>query len=271
MLQLTKKEICDANFNDVQSLTTFNGNRTINGLHVKHIAEQMEGDLKFFPPITVNRVTNHIIDGQHRLEAFKSLVQNGKIPEDSTISIMYVECSVEEERELTINANVNTKKWSLDDYIQSFAHDNEEYSKLIAWCKSHPMMYENQHTPGSKKTKGSYRYRFAAAILTGKTCQKSLKDGSFSATEDEYAVGEVVYNELKSIFDLLGKGKAANLEKVATLWHERRKLHPFEVWFKMLKRKKSTFQKMPMQNGGDWEAIFNKLHTDIDREMTSNN
>lgn len=265
MLIQTEKEIRDANFNDVQSLTTFNGNRTINRLHVKNIAAQMEEDLRFFPPITVNRRTNHIIDGQHRIAAFKTLVREGRIPADSTISIMYVECSPEEERELTINANVNSKKWSLDDYIRSFAQDNEEYSRLIEWCKRHPMMYENLHMPGAKITKGGFRYRFAAAILTGKTCQSSLKDGTFSATDEGYAVGDVIYDELKRIFEVLGKGRPSSLERVAILWHERRKLHPFDDWLKMLKKKKLTYQRMPIVNSKDWEAIFNKIHTDIDK------
>ena len=262
----TEKSIFDAKISEVQTLRTFNGNRTINRLHVKHIAEQMENDLKFFPPITVNRTTGYIIDGQHRLEAFKMLVNSGRIPEDSTISIMYVDCDPVNERALTINANVNSKKWQLNDYILSYAAINEQYANLHQWCAEHPLMYENKHTPDAKKTKGGYRYRFAAALIKGKTCQKELIDGTFSATDEEYAIAEELYGQIDGIFRILGNGKPSALEKVATLWHKLHDLHPFETWIKMFKKKKDTLLKLPRDNGKEWEILFNKVHTLISTE-----
>lgn len=264
-MEKTKKVIYDANLSEVLELSTFNGNRTVNRLHVKHIAEQMEKDLRFFPPITVNIMTNHIIDGQHRLEAFKWLVKNERIPADSTISIMYVD-EIENERALTINANVFSKRWVMNDYIESYATTNEEYAKLRQWCTEHPLMYETKVSPDAKKTKGGYRYRFAAALLKGKSCQKELIDGTFTATEEEYAKAEELYGQIDEIFRIMGGGKPSAREKVATLWHQMHNLHSFADWKKMIKRNKGTLLKLPKDNGNDWEIIFNKVHSYISIE-----
>lgn len=278
------RKYTDATLPEVKKFleTPVNGNRVVNWNHVKNIAKQMADGLDFFPPITVNDNTNRIIDGQHRARAFNLLIEKGvengneikKLPENSVLPVMHVRCSEEEEMVLIIDANTNSKNWTLSDFIHRYAKEKESYSRLESWCadQSHPLLHENA---SGKKSK-TYRYRVAAAILTGKICQKELKDGSFYVTEDEYAIGDNVYNELSELFKRLeikkrdgvimrGYGKPSALEQIAILWRERRHLHLFDEWLVMFKKQRDKILRMPKDNKKDWENILNMVHTEIDK------
>lgn len=259
-----KRTYADATYEEVVNLTTFDGNRVINRLHVSNLMKDMENNMDVFPPITVNTVTKHIIDGQHRRAAFVQLIREGRLPKDSTLPVMYVTISPEDEVETTIGANVNCKSWSLSTYIDCFAAHDSEYAELKEWCKNHPLTYDNKVSKGSKTTKGGYRYRFAYAILKGSGAQKALPSGKIEISDEEYAIGEVVYSELERIFKLIDSvGKPSALEYVAIQWRKVRKAHPIEDWYAMFKKRKLTIQRMPKDNCKDWEAVFNKISTEI--------
>jgi hypothetical protein len=263
-----KRTYADATYEEVVNLATFDGNRVIDRLHVSKLMENMENYLDVFPPITVNTVTKHIIDGQHRRAAFVQLIREGRLPKDSTMEVKYVTISPEEEIEATIAANINSKSWTLNTYMDCFATHNNEYAELRDWCKNHPLMFENKLSKGSKTTKGGYRYRFAGAILKGYGCQKELTSGKFTVTDEEYSIGEVVYSELERIFKLIDSvGKPSALEYVAIQWRKVRKAHPIEDWYAMFKKKRLTIQRMPKDSGKDWETVFNKISTEISKNQ----
>lgn len=266
-----ERTYADATYEEVVNLTTFDGNRVIKRLHVSNLMKDMENHLGVFPPITVNTVTKHIIDGQHRRAAFVQLIREGRLPKDTTLPVMYVALSPEEEVEITIGANVNCKSWRLNNYIDCFATHDSEYAELKDWCKNHPLTYDNKVSKGSKTTKGGYRYRFAYAILKGPGAQNALQSGKIEISEEEYAIGEVVYSELESIFKLIDSvGKPSALEYVAIQWRKVRKAHPIEDWYAMFKKRKVTIQRMPKDSGKDWEAVFNKVSMDITKEKLKN-
>lgn len=263
-----ERTYADATYEEVVNLTTFDGNRVIDRLHVSKLMENMENYLNVFPPITVNTVTKHIIDGQHRRAAFVQLIREGRLPKDTTFPVMYIALSPEKEVEITIGANVNCKSWRLNNYIDCFATHDSEYAELKDWCKNHPLTYDNKVSKGSKTTKGGYRYRFAYAILKGPGAQNALQSGKIEISEEEYAIGEVVYSELESIFKLIDSvGKPSALEYVAIQWRKVRKAHPIEDWYAMFKKKRLKIQRMPKDNSKDWEAVFNKISTEISKNQ----
>lgn len=230
-------------------------NRVINHGHVNRIKEQMRTSLSFMPAITINETTKNIIDGQHRLKAFQKLVDDGELPIDSKLPVMYVKISVTDEKEAIINANTNSKNWSLDDYIASYAKSNSYYKQLDEWCANHALTVD-----GNKK-----KYRYGASILTGVACSKQLKDGSFTLTLEDFERGESVHTELLEIIEVLGKPSKGNyIEYMAVSWCQVRKLHPFREWLKELKTKKGTLVKKPFSNKQDWDNIFSILHRAID-------
>ena len=86
---------------------TLDGNRQLNTLHLKRLIKSMEKSA-LFSPIIVNE--NHeVIDGQHRLEALKSL----KLP------VHYIVIRGYGLREVQI-LNANSKTWNADDFMNGY-------------------------------------------------------------------------------------------------------------------------------------------------------
>lgn len=238
-------------------------NRKIDKRHVAELKKEMASSLEAFPPITINSLTNHIVDGAHRLQAFTELVQEGVFPKTQTYPVGFTTIPVEKETETIINANIHTRKWQLNDYIQSFCHTNDEYKKLDKWAKEHTLTVNE---------KGKPMYRYAAAFLKGRNSSSELKNKTFVISEDDYNKGEQRYNEIASILSITGKSlKNGGLEYMITAWEDINTAHseiPFEKWengFKY-KAKSVPFQAMPYQSKKDWTNIFNTVYEFITRQ-----
>lgn len=231
-------------------------NRAYNHAHLERIKKQCIKSLDTMPPVTINVVTNHIVDGQHRLKAFQTLISDGKIPETSTIKVMFVNIPVNEEKQEIIDANTNSKNWSLDDYIHSYAKAGiATYVKLDEWCKSHSLASDN----------GKSKFRYGSAIITGRCCRPELRKGEFTFTEEEFNRADEVHAEMLEIIDILDlKGNGPWIESLAVSWVGVRKQHDFRLWIKELKAKKRRFLKSPKNNLGDWNKIFSQIHLAID-------
>lgn len=233
-------------------------NRAYNHAHLDKIKKQCINSLDTMPPITINVLTNHIIDGQHRLKAFQTLVENKEIDVDSKIKVMFVEIPIMDEKQAIIDANTNSKNWTIDDYIASYAKAGiTSYIKLDEWCKAHPLATEN----------GKSKFRYGASIITGRHCQGDLKKGDFSFTDEELKRADAVHAEMLEIVELFGlKGKGAWIEALAVSWMDVRSQHEFHSWMKELKNKKRRFLKLPKDNTRDWDNIFAQVHLAIDKK-----
>lgn len=232
-------------------------NRAYNHGHLEKIKKQCISSMETMPPITINVVTNHVIDGQHRLKAYQDLIKEGVLDPDTRIKVMLVEIPVEDEKQAIIDANTNSKNWSLDDYIASYVKAGIlSYAKLNDWCKTHPLACEG----------GKAKFRYGAAIIKGKRCLE-LKTGEFSLTEDELKRADEVHAEMLEIVELFNlKGKGAWIESLATSWIAVRNQHDFRSWMKELKAKKQRFLKLPKDNSKDWDSIFGQAHLAIDKK-----
>lgn len=243
-------------------------NRAFNHGHLQKLKAQMLNSFSIIPPITVNTVTNHLIDGQHRLKAYQILVNDGQLPQDSKIKVMYVEIPVEYEKQAIVDANTNSKNWSLDDYIASYVKAGiVSYKKLEEWCDSHSLCCNFAKQKESGDIGKKYSYRYAAAILKGKNCANDLKSAVFTITDDDLTIGNEVHAEMVEICDLLKlKGNGSWLESLAISWHEIRKQHDFKTWMKEFKSKKARYLKMPTDSKKEWDAIFAQAHMAIDKK-----
>lgn len=229
-------------------------NRMVNHGHLSRLKQQMEISLHTFPPVTINKQTNHIIDGQHRISAFQKLVDEGKLTINAKLPVMYANMTEEDEQEAIINANTNSKNWSLDDFMLAYSHENAEYKKLESWAKAHTLCFDG------KKTK----YRYAAAILKQQNCAKLLKDGSFSISNDDLKNGEKIHGELVELLAALKKPTNGNyIEGLTLAWSSVRSLHPFKEWLKEVRNKKNAINKKPFANKKDWGDIFSLVSTAI--------
>ena len=233
-------------------------NRLVDHSHLTKLKSQVETAHEAMPPITVNPLTNHIIDGQHRLEAYQRLIEDGKIPNTTQLKVMFVEMTIEEENEEIAQANLNSKNWSLDNFIARFIKRGvKDYVELQSWCENHTLTYF------SNKSK----YRYGAAIIKGRGCSKELRDGLFTVTEEELKAAEETHKQMTEIIKLFNlKGNGAWIEALAVSWNKHKGFHTFKDWMRGLKRQKSTLMKKPMSNMKEWDTIFSLVHTKLDSE-----
>lgn len=234
-------------------------NRAYNNAHLSKIKKQMTKSFDTMPPITINMITNHIVDGQHRLKAYQELHQSGEIPADYKIKVMFVEIPLVEEKQEIIDANTNSKNWTLDDYITSYSKGGIiSFMKLEEWCKAHALSSEN----------GKSKFRYGAAIITGRRCSGDLKKGTFSFTDEQLQRADKVHSEMLEIVELFEmKGRGMWIESLAKSWIDVRNQHEFRTWMKELRAKKQHFLKLPKDNSRDWDTIFAQAHLDIDKKL----
>ena len=92
--------------NDYNTFKVMPGNRPVNKLHVRRLSQSME-EKHLMSPILVNEKMQ-VIDGQHRLEAQKSL----KLPVFYIINKGYG-------KKETHMLNSNSKDWKNDDFMDA--------------------------------------------------------------------------------------------------------------------------------------------------------
>lgn len=258
-------------YDEVVSFGKAQKNRKINSKHVNDFLTIIK-DTKFVAdedgiilvygiiPIIVNPFTGHILDGQHRLEAFKIAIEKGLIPADAKILVGYWRIEDENhENEVTIMLNSKSKNWSQNDYLDAYAKDIEYYSKLKDFCLSHSLCF-NQH--GNVTTPN---YRYGAAIITGKCCHGWLKDGSFSFTPDQLAVAENIHEEMVQIRQKLGLKNTCDIEPMAVEWHTQRQLMNINDIIS-LNYIPAGIRDRQIRNKRDWAEVFSILNVNVQKK-----
>jgi hypothetical protein len=246
-------------FEKAQTFTLNKKNRAYNFAHLTKVRAQTLESLELMPPITVNVVTGNITDGQHRHKAFIDLYKTGLIPKKSMLKVMYVNIPADEELRAIVNANTNSKNWTMDNYIASYIKVGiQSYVRLDKWCKDHALTCEN----------GKTKMRYGAAIVTGRRCSGELKKGTFAFTEEELQRAEAVHTEMLEIVEILGlKGRGMWIESLAVSWVKVREQHDFRTWAKQFRLKKSDYMKLAKDNSKEWDAIFAMAHLAIDTKQ----
>ena len=247
----------ELDYNQARYLRLREDNRLINHQHVNKILKKMTEDYDAIPCIRVNIRTNNIIDGQHRYKAYIRAIEDYLIPEDSKLRVEYLDIPIEDEVTAIIESNINSKNWQLEDYINLYVKQGVVvYNKLGTWCKEHALAFEN----------GKPKYRYGAAIITGKHCGAAMKKGMFSIDEQELEEADGIHAELMNILDVLELPvKGGWIEALAISWHQHRNMHTFKEWLTGLKRMKDRLKKMPKTNETEWNCIFAQVHTAIDK------
>lgn len=258
-----KAVIYTATYEQVKELGKNHQNRMINHGHVNQIKKAIEaGDFPYMPPITVNEVTKNIIDGQHRAAAFIQSVKSGILPENSKLEIKLVSIPQEKEIEAICNANVNSKNWSVDDFIDSFTRgDNPRamhYSKLQEFCDNHTLLHK-EHTSKITGDPQNFKrnYRYAVAMLKGKDGKKMLKNGMLELNDVDIALGHMIHNEVESILEILNIKNGPITESFAIVWYDYRNKLSFSTWKKLFKKYKKKFNiEINKKNGMDLESLI---------------
>lgn len=247
--------------NDARKFGRNQENRKIDPKHAAKIKKDWNKSKDFIPPITVNFKTNHIIDGQHRLQAFIELVDEHKLAESAQILVRFIDVDESEEKQLIIDANTKSKNWNQNDYIESHSETNEQYKKLNQWCIEHSLC----------NVEGKPKPRYGAAMILGKTCGAILKNGKFNPSDDDWNNADEIHNDLVQILEILEReAKGSFIEPLAIEWIDNKSRYSFKQWLSMLRKEKAAVNKMPYSNRKDWRAIFDFLCGKIERKQTKN-
>lgn len=232
-------------------------NRTYNEVHITEMKRQcLKSKMEAIPPISVNTITNNVIDGQHRLKAYQELVEEGKLSPKAKLKVMYLDIPVNEETQAIIDANTHSKNWTQMDYAHSFIRAGVDgIVKLNKWCLEHPIT----------SSKGKPKYRYGVAMIKGTTSTDSVKRGTFTCTDNELERADKIHNEIVKINTILDlKNSGNHVPYLATAWFRVRERHPFNEWVKVFKAKKQRFLKLPKENMTDWLAILSEANLAIE-------
>lgn len=242
-------------------------NRVINTNHLKKIKNEMINHLNNMPPILVNLKTGNIIDGQHRHEAYCKLVEKGVLSEDTTIDVNFINISEEEELNAIIGANINSKGWGIENFVDAYAKGgNENYIKLKEWTLKHDFFYNRNKKNGEIS---KIKYRYAACCMTGEYSDNHIKDGTFQIKDESLKIGDIVYNEVLEILDALELERTnSHVEPLIKSWWDFRGLSDFEFILKEL-RSKAEYKISRPQNDKQWKSLFNNVIMNVNKKIQS--
>lgn len=251
-------------------------NRKINNKHVNDFVTILkdtvfepdeDGDMLAYGiiPVIVNPITNHILDGQHKVKAYKEAIDKGLIPSDVKILVgLWRILDEAHENAVTIMLNSKSKNWSLNDYLDAYAQDSIYYATLKDFCQKHSLCKKITKTGDTQ-----LNYRYGAAIITGKGCEEALKQGLFSFTNDQLAIAHNIHEEMVSIRRKLGLESSSEVEYMAKEWHKQRQIINVNDIL-ALKYLPVFVREKQIRNLKDWKEVFSILHNAIEVNKLKN-
>lgn len=238
-------------------------NRQVDRKHLQDIKKQMMKAFAWMPPITINIRTKHVIDGQHRLEGFKQLMSEGLLDPGTLLPVMLVDIPEEEEFAAIIDANIHTRTWTPADFIHSYMKEgNINYVKLDDWAKVHSLT-ANLKDPTKPK------YRYAAIMMKGSTLRRDLPCGNFVVTDEELERANDIHTEVVKLIELFKLPSTGQwLEGLLLSWYKNRGLDKFNDLVRYISAH-ARLRRLPNKTLSDWDAIFAKVHSELDRKRQS--
>lgn len=205
------------NKEEAENIKFLNGNRTINKSHVTKLANDLKkGDGKYFPAIIVDENTKIVIDGQHRLTAYRLLWDNKKINFNEPIKVEFKQFGQDVLNNI-IRMNQNQRTWKLQDFLdmQRKTDDTNSIVKLEEFCSKNGFLHKRI---ASGKIK--FNYRYACILLFGKHHTSKIKNGTLVVTDQDIENGQKLYNEVSAILEKLGINDTEGwIEKLFFAWH----------------------------------------------------
>lgn len=210
-------------------------NRDVRPEHVAKILTGMTENFDLIPPIRVS-TDNIILDGTHRLRAYLTGMEQGKLPANTTIPVIFVKSTPEEEMEFIKKTNSGTKPYILSDYVKmNMEAGSDSISKLDKWCSERELCINQKHTFNRVK------YAYGAAFLLGKRSDASLKNGTFELTKEDIKTGTKIYNEINELRTILGwPSNSVRYDIWAKVWRDMRDKHSFTEWKNVFETQKKA-------------------------------
>ena len=134
-----KFELFNLNSDTLSKFIFLDNRRKLQDSQVSSLVKSLSHDKHFESPIVVNKIEGNykIIDGNHRIEAFKKLLKYDHKFSIDCLLIIYT--NLDEDQEIEVFRTWNTGRiQSIDDFIQSIAH-KIEFVRWITKNKDFPV------------------------------------------------------------------------------------------------------------------------------------
>lgn len=197
---------------------TFNDkvNRAVNGSNVKKFYNLMKNG-KFDPMmgiVVVDIKTGTIIDGQHRVEAFKKACEEFGYTGYLFVRFVDAPTGVEELQNYIRQFQVS-RKWSLEDFISANIYGKNDLEKLKDFCLAHKYLNKGDDLADVFWRKGA-----AIVAKTGSSEYKiRLRKRNVRFTPEEWDDAERTYEEVTALMDALGKSWSdGGFEYIVNAW-----------------------------------------------------
>lgn len=238
---LTTRQVMSTN--DYSKFKTLEGNRKVNAQHVNQLIKLLvaNGNLTDQFPIIISK-DGFVIDGQHRLEALKTLGwEVGYIVEESA--------TIETVR----NINQGNKNWSWRDVAESYANlGNDEYRWFLDYYDRHEEL----------------TYTLAMQFCGAKQSKRSSSSSAFnqgSFTVEDPVRAELFarqYADLRELTDITGHDFGKALNKIFA--------SPYYDHERMIDKLKSYGHQLPIKASQtdyqrELERIFNHGYSEENR------
>ena len=177
----------------------------------------VKGQSDSFPPILVETNTRYVIDGQHRLEAYKKWWESGAT---EPIWVQYIDRQEEEIYPKIIDMNSSSSAWNSNDYYHGLMRNGNDGAKLLTdFCNGKEMLTRQI------RKENRPNIRFASSMLCGKNLSRELKDGTISqcVTPEVVEYGEWTYKTFMTIYNAIGYtriGSTTWLEDAIKAWYK---------------------------------------------------
>lgn len=195
------------------------GNREVNKAHARKIERAIEkGAAPFIDAISVDINTYVVVDGQHRLTAFKEAWGKGVVAE---IDVRFKDYP-KDMLPIIIDMNTNHKNWTTNDRVKSITQEGNVMDKLVKFCSddAHQLLHRK-----NKKGIKTPTLRYATALILGRSITQDIKENKVNVSDEQFAFGHQLHKEAEAILDSLQLRTRTGgwMEHYLTAWHNIRK------------------------------------------------
>jgi disulfide oxidoreductase YuzD len=245
-------------------------NRKPNNIHVQNLVAELRNGNIFVAPLLVEKDTNYVIDGQHRIMAYIYAIEHNIITADMQLPILFM--TVSNAQEMCKRCNIKQRNWKSSDYLQ---YNNKKgiycdiNKQLDAIHNRLPKLIGTNYTILKSSGKFSYN-RFLYMCMRTKDNKitysyitQEFQNGTLPINNNLLQRGEIIATEITNLFNALNiKLPAVNdtLKSFITYWIEQREIYSITTLINVIKDKKNyeyiqnhhnKFTKMQ-----DWEDLF---------------
>lgn len=186
----------------VNAFTLFARNRDVSENHVLKIKKALQNG-EDVGLATIELRTLKILDGQHRIEALRRVLEEGG---KASIDVVFRDFGGDEDAamEYAHALNAYQKGWTDKNYLAYYKPKQEAYAKLEEFASDNSLCYSVAKT-GKNAGRKNLKLTTAARLVMGPNFQRSaIREGKFSATDADFENARYYHDEIRRILEIKG-------------------------------------------------------------------